>query len=457
MCFGSKADKDDSPAPRPAQRPPSAQQQQQDIKMSSNQRPQYAPTTGPPPGQSSSETYAPPPGPPPSQSYAAPSGPPPSQSYAPPSGPPPGRGEDDFAPPAGPPPSQSYAAPSGPPPSHEDYAPPSGPPPSHGDYAPPSGPPPSHDYAPPPGPPPSQPQGDFAPPAGPPPSHHDYTAPPPGPPPSQSQPKHDWEVAVPDTSLFPPPPAFFSGFDRSPANNSTEQEAEAGEAWVAKYPLVQPIHLDPAALEALRANRISLLQPQGFRGSLNQVAPGVWEASTPKNAPDGTIIGYPPLYSVRNHSPLATGRQFTAYYEVQIRESGAKEVDVALGFTALPYPNFRLPGWHRGSLAVHGDDGHKYINDRWGGKSFTTPFRIGERLGVGMTFSANDGRINVDIFLTRDGRLSGSWNLHEEIDAEQDGPVTGLEGYHDLSCAVGSFNRNIYEIIFEPSRWKYQP
>ncbi|KAF6831339.1 SPRY domain-containing protein [Colletotrichum musicola] len=433
MCFGSKADKDDNPAPRPAQqRPPSAQQQhqQQDVKMSSgNQQPQYAPPAGPPPGQGSSETYAPPPGPPPqSQSFSPPSGPPPSQAYAAPPGPPPFHG--DFSPPSGPPPSQSYAAPSGPPPSH-------------GDYAPPSGPPPSHQYGPPAGPPPSQRQ--------------DYTAPPSGPPPSESKPKHDWEVAVPDTSLFPPPPAFFSGWDRSPANNSTEAEAEAGEEWVNKYPLVQPIHLDQAALEAMRSNRISLLQPQGFRGTLNQVAPGVWEATTPKKAPDGTIIGYPPMYSVRHHSPLATGCQFKLYYEVQIRESGAKEVDVALGFTALPYPNFRLPGWHRGSLAIHGDDGHKYINDRWGGKSFTTPFRIGERLGVGMTLSAKQGRIDVDIFFTRDGRLSGSWNLHEEIDAEQDGPVTGLEGYHDLSCAIGSFDRNIYEIIFDPSRWKYQP
>lgn len=224
-----------------------------------------------------------------------------------------------------------------------------------------------------------------------------------------------------------------------------------------KYPLIQPIQLDPPAIEALRTNRISLLKPDGFRGTLNQVAPGVWEASTQKKAPDGTIIGYPPLYSVRNHSPLATGRKFTAYYEVQIRESGNNEVDVALGFTALPYPNFRLPGWHRGSLAVHGDDGHKYINDRWGGKSLTNPFRVGERLGVGMTFAAKDGKINVDVFFTRDGRLSGSWNLHEEIDLEQDGPVDGLEGFHDLSCAIGSFNRNIYEVIFDPSRWKYQP
>ncbi|KAK1690490.1 hypothetical protein BDP55DRAFT_650913 [Colletotrichum godetiae] len=405
MCFGSKADKDDTPAPRPAQRPPSPQQQDTKMTSSNQQQQQYAPPAGPPPGQTSDQIYAPPPGPPPSQSYAAPSGPLP------------GRGDD--------------------------FAPPSGPPPSHGGYAPPSGPPPSHQ------------QSEYAPPPGPPPARNDYTAPPPGPPPSDSK-KHDWETAVPDTTLFPPPPAFFSGFDRSPANNSTEREAEAGEAWVAQYPLVQPIDLDSTALEALHTHRIWLLQPQGFRGTMTQPVSGKWEVTTQRNAPDSTIIGYPPLYSVKNNSPLATGQPFKIYYEVKIRGS-ASEVDLALGFTALPYPNFRLPGWHRGSLGVHGDDGHKYINDRWGGKSFTEPFRPGETLGIGMQFTAQGGRMSVDIFFTRDGRLAGTWNLHEESDSEQDLPVNGLEGFHDLSCAIGTFSKNEYDIIFDPTLWKYTP
>ena len=129
-----------------------------------------------------------------------------------------------------------------------------------------------------------------------------------------------------------------------------------------------------------------------------------------------------------------------------------------MGFTALPYPSFRLPGWHRGSLAVHGDDGHKYINDRWGGRDFTSPFRkAGERLGVGMTFSANNGRIETSVFFTRDGREVGRWDVHEEGDAEQDLPVTGLEGYHDLSCAIGTCGEVRFEVVLEPGRWAYRP
>ncbi|KAL2125476.1 hypothetical protein VTJ04DRAFT_1841 [Mycothermus thermophilus] len=323
-------------------------------------------------------------------------------------------------------------------------------------------------YAPPPGPPPPGPSSantGYVPPPGPPPPHTgappNYAAPPPGPPP----PKHDWETLVPDTSLFPPPPSFFSGFDRSPAHNATEAEAEAGEAWCAQHPLAPPIALDPAAVAALAAHNPRLMQPAGFRGSLVYAAPGVWSGRTERNAGDTCIIAYPPLYAVALHSPLyphlnPAGLK-TIYFEVQLLPHGNPppgDICLSLGFTALPYPSFRMPGWHRGSLAVHGDDGHRFINDRWGGKSFVSPFRAGERVGVGMTFrAAAPGQIRVDVFFTRNGREEGRWDLHEETDAEQDLPVTGLEGYHDLSCAIGTSGETAFEVLLDPARWLHRP
>lgn len=265
---------------------------------------------------------------------------------------------------------------------------------------------------------------------------------------------------MPDTSLFPPPPDIFSGFDRSPASNATEAQANAGEAWVKRYPLSAPIRLDAAALGALAFHNPRLMAPPPnttYRGTLAWVSPGVWAGKTDKRSGDNCIVGYPPLYAVTEHSPLATGRPKTVYYEVRVRpDCAARETSLAIGYAALPYPTFRMPGWHRGSLAVHGDDGHKYINDRWGGKSFTAPFVKGETYGLGMTFTPAGGKIEVDIFFTRNGREAGRWNLHEETDAEQDLPVTGLEGFHDLSCAVGTFEDVSFEIIFEPSQWMYQ-
>ncbi|KAB5549725.1 hypothetical protein GE09DRAFT_966444 [Coniochaeta sp. 2T2.1] len=321
------------------------------------------------------------------------------------------------------------------------------------------------EVAPPPGPPPARSAGDdFAPPPGPPPAR-DYTLPPSGPPPSSSKPggEHNWEDLVPDTSLFPPPPDIFSGYDRSPATNATEAEAEAGEAWCASHPLSPPLDLDASVLEGRKTGSIRLMAPEAgpFRGKLEWAGNGTWRGQTTTKAGDYCYIGYPPLYAVKRDSPLSLpggqGKR-TIYYEVRVLPSNsAKEISLAIGFTALPYPSFRMPGWHRGSLAVHGDDGHKYINDRWGGKDFVPPMKKGETYGIGMTFTAVEGgRVETDVFYTQGGREVGRWNLHEETDAEQDLPVTGLEGYHDLAAAVGTFGEVGFEAVFEPGRWLYR-
>ncbi|KAI2467078.1 hypothetical protein F4781DRAFT_403414 [Annulohypoxylon bovei var. microspora] len=374
----------------------------------------------------------------------------------------------------------------------QDYAPPPGPPPSHGQghsyhsqnqsqsqsqYQ-------STNYAPPPGPPPSH-QNNYRSPAGP---HSSDTknnpfftpdpnsssgpqdteyAPPPGPPPSYEKPQHDWQTAVPDTALLPPPPDFFSGYDRSPTNNASGQECEAGEQWCREHPLYNPMPLSPstsATVAAAQTGNVTVYAPPFFtaggRGSLTQTGTGAWNVRSSRGAPDTCLATWPPLYQASAHSPLVTGRKRTAYYEVRILEDGSRgdEVGLAVGFSAPPYPAFRLPGWHRGSVGVHGDDGHKYINDRWGGKAFATPFRRGETVGVGVQFDARQetGGIGVRIFLTRNGAEEGRWDLHEETDREQDLPVTGLEGYHDLCASVGFFEKVAFEFVFVPALWKWR-
>ena len=345
---------------------------------------------------------------------------------------------EQYTPPSYPPPSQSYIPPPGPPPSHSEYAAPAGPPPSHSEYTPPPGPPPSHT---------------------------DYTKPP-----STQEPYHDWQTAVPDTSLLPPPPSV--GNQQSSTNNATEQQAEQGESWCHANPLLGPVYLPQEALFALQKGEIGVMKPRSYAGQLDRPRPGVWAGKTKLNCPDSCIMSTIPLYSVNAHSPLTAGQKKTIYYEVRISKKNRREVSLALGFTAPPYPTFRLPGWHRGSLAVHGDDGSKFINDRWGGKDFTSPFRPGETIGLGMSFAKRDlssppsygqaqtevqNPINVEVFLTRDGSVTGGWNLHEEGDSVEDLPVTGLEGYHDLMAAVGTFDGVEFEIVFAEREWMFHP
>jgi Ran-binding protein 9/10 len=63
------------------------------------------------------------------------------------------------------------------------------------------------------------------------------------------------------------------------------------------------------------------------------------------------------------------------YYEVEI-EKLARNAVVALGFGCLPYPtDFRLPGWHRQSAAVHSDDGFKFFENSDGGIPFMNPIK----------------------------------------------------------------------------------
>ncbi|KAI0169947.1 hypothetical protein GGR52DRAFT_592578 [Hypoxylon sp. FL1284] len=398
MCFGSK-DKSDDPAPKPVQAPP---QPSSSSKPTASMPEQYAPPPGPPPTYGQNAGYAPPPGPPPSHQARD-------------SGPLPAKNNPFFSDPS------SSSSPQQQQTTTDDYAPPPGPPPG-----------------------PSKP------------------------------PQHDWQSAVPDTALLPPPPDFFGGFDRSPAHNATEAECDAGERWCAAHPPYAAQPRDPAVDAAARRGDVALYVPPGSAGfAVARRAPGVWRVEAPRGAPDTCLATYPPLYHAAAHSPAVTGGNggsYTAYYEVRIREARGADVGLALGFVAPPYPGFRLPGWHRASVGVHGDDGHRYVNDRWGGKAFAAPFRAGETVGLGMEFSssasappyssssdnAGGSGIKVRIFLTRDGREAGSWDLHEETDRAQDLPVTGLEGRNDLCAAVGVFGGLAVDVVFAPDRWAWR-
>ncbi len=142
-------------------------------------------------------------------------------------------------------------------------------------------------------------------------------------------------------------------------------------------------------------------------------------------------------------------------------KSEEADASIAIGFVAPPYPERRQPGWHRGSLGVHGDDGRRFVDDSDGGRDFGGMFRKNDRVGIGMTFTPPrhvERKNKVEIFFTRNGRREGSWDLHEERDgSEEGGSVFGLEGDHDLLGAVGCFGPVEFEMHCLWQDWVYHP
>lgn len=179
--------------------------------------------------------------------------------------------------------------------------------------------------------------------------------------------------------------------------------------------------------------------------------------TTPKST-DTIFLSDIPIYP-----SLSPSKPHTIYYELRVLAMGTsrEEAGIAIGFLAPPYPSWRLPGWHRASIGVHGDDGRRFIDDSYGGVDFVQPFRKNDVVGIGMTFSPPTyagGKNVVRCFFTRNGREEGGWDLHEEVDSKADvGNVEGLEGGRDILAAVGCFGGCEFEVVVASNGWKFRP
>ncbi|KAF4556107.1 Hypothetical protein D9617_1g079820 [Elsinoe fawcettii] len=338
-------------------------------------------------------------------------------------------------------------------------------------YQPPSGPPPSHSekpqYAPPAGPPPSQSQNatSYAPPSGPPPSRSNNPFDPP--------PYDPW-LSVPDNSSLPPPPSI--SHETSPTSNAPQVLADSARAWTAHHALYAPRTFPPEVLTQIAQGDLGTpFPPPDVRGKISSSRRGNWTFASDRKGTgmDAIFLSPRPLYAARHHDPRLTGRKHTIYFELKITKlddssgpDGEIGSAVAIGFVAPPYPAWRLPGWERASLGVHSDDGRRYINNNRGGIDFTTNFGQGETVGVGMVFEdargghvgGVQGRNNVRVFFTSEGRMVGGWDLWEERDAdEEEGDPEGLGGERDLCAAVGMFGRVEVEWRGLREEWLYRP
>ncbi|KAK2787645.1 hypothetical protein FQN52_007136 [Onygenales sp. PD_12] len=314
--------------------------------------------------------------------------------------------------------------------------------------------------------------GNAAPPAGPPPGYgdgqHEASSKAPS---NNPPPYHNWEDAVPDTALFPPPPV--GGYLYSNTGNASEEDAERAHQFCDNTPLWTPATPSEAVYSCVQNFDLRPVKPHEYNGDLKVTGNGRWRGHTRDRNGDCLLLTGLPLYFPAKDSPLITERTKTIYFEVKLLglyEGTANQTSgFSIGFAAQPYPTWRSPGWERGSVGVFSDDGCRFVNDSWGGREFTTEFKVGETVGLGMTFSLPDmnsitsaqaaGKAptaSVEIFFARDGKLSGSWNLHEEVD-EDAGGVGGLEGDFDLYGALGLFGGVKFEVCFDRAGWLWTP
>jgi hypothetical protein len=293
---------------------------------------------------------------------------------------------------------------------------------------------------------------------------------------------HDWTV-IPDTALLPPPPSI--GYDESPTANASSDEAAYAFNWCLERNLWAPQTFSAEQLLAANRGEITLVKASEYNGDVKPAKerrrPGTWRCTSKPGSRDACLQAFPPLYSALSDTPLQTGRPKVIYYELNVlgvgdqgstahqkarwgfgkRKQEEAEAGIAIGFFAPPYPTWRLPGWQRGSLGVHGDDGRRYVNNPHGGLDFTSAFKVGETVGIGIRFEVPQGApdygLEGKVFFTRNGKVDGSWDLHEELDERSEGGVKGLEGNWDLYAAIGIFGATDFEVKFSPEEWKYNP
>ncbi|KAI9221079.1 concanavalin A-like lectin/glucanase domain-containing protein, partial [Blastocladiella britannica] len=127
------------------------------------------------------------------------------------------------------------------------------------------------------------------------------------------------------------------------------------------------------------------------------------------------------------------------YFEVTIESMGPQTV-FALGLATVPYPQFRMPGWHDWSVGLHSDDGRVFVSNDGNGDSYTTWFGRSDVIGVGVDTVARR------VFYTRNGHrmrnvegFSGSAPAETPIPLLTVHPILGADGPCVVRANFGTY------------------
>jgi len=167
-----------------------------------------------------------------------------------------------------------------------------------------------------------------------------------------------------------------------------------------------------------------------------------------------------------------TGKPFTAYFEGEIRPGDSEDaIRLALGFVAGDDEVSKMPGCERWSIGIQCSEGQLFVNGDGVDSAQTGAFGPGQQLGIGLTYAVSNSvrqtedsgvsiasptSINVEVFVTRDGKKIGNWNLCDQLRGPGGLSFEGLEGQHDLYAAVGTVGEANIDILLEQRDWLFE-
>jgi hypothetical protein len=133
---------------------------------------------------------------------------------------------------------------------------------------------------------------------------------------------------------------------------------------------------------------------------------------------------------------LPVPMQEFSYYEVKILQLNDDD-RLAIGFATNPYPRWRLPGWHRHSVAYHSNTGAIFASDPNFGRPYGPPYKQGDVIGVGYLYQSGT------VFFTRNGSNLGKASIGFKYPLY---PIIGSIG----PCHV-STNFGLQDFLFSPA------
>ncbi|KAG1446163.1 hypothetical protein G6F56_009662 [Rhizopus delemar] len=128
--------------------------------------------------------------------------------------------------------------------------------------------------------------------------------------------------------------------------------------------------------------------------------------------------------------------QELSYWEVKVLQLH-EEDSVAVGFATHPYPRWRLPGWHKHSIAYHSNSGAVFVSDPTFGRPYGPPIKEGDVVGIGYLYQSGT------VFFTKNGQNLGKALIGFKYPIY---PIVGASG----PCHVLT-NFGLQEFLFTPA------